>query len=168
MKNGGDHFLVEIASREFMDNLVSILKIPALNLEVKNNILRLVQNWSVAVEGKPTLSYMGTVYKTLTNEGEPDFYFVVTQMTLYHQASNSRPRTSLSQTRPCLIRPPHPSGSTRRSVFVAERHSPSQIVSITAEIVVSSSTRLVPQNPCPYLILASRKTYGYVKAAIRS
>lgn len=69
VKNGGDHFLVEIASREFMDNLVSILKIPTLNLEVKNNILRLVQNWSVAFEGKPALSYLATVYKTLTNEG---------------------------------------------------------------------------------------------------
>jgi growth factor-regulated tyrosine kinase substrate len=58
-----------------MDNLVSILKIPTLNLEVKNNILRLVQNWSAAVEGKPALSYMGTVYKALTNEGEHNFQF---------------------------------------------------------------------------------------------
>jgi growth factor-regulated tyrosine kinase substrate len=53
-----------------MDNLVSILKIPALNVEVKNNILRLIQNWSVAFEGKPMLNYTGQVYKTLTNEGE--------------------------------------------------------------------------------------------------
>jgi growth factor-regulated tyrosine kinase substrate len=75
VKNGGDHFLVEIASREFMDNIVSILKIPTLNFEVKNNILRLVQNWSVAVEGKPALSYMGTVYKTLASEGECNFQF---------------------------------------------------------------------------------------------
>lgn len=58
-----------------MDNLVSILKIPTLNLEVKNNILRLVQNWSVAFEGKPALSYLATVYKTLTNEGEHNFPF---------------------------------------------------------------------------------------------
>ncbi|KAJ7630340.1 hypothetical protein FB45DRAFT_915237 [Roridomyces roridus] len=69
VKNGGDLFLAEIASREFMDNLVSILKIPVLNLEVKNNILRLVQNWSIAFEAKPALSYVGQVYKTLTNEG---------------------------------------------------------------------------------------------------
>lgn len=52
-----------------MDNLVSILKIPILNIEVKNNILRLVQNWSIAFEGKPALSYVGQVYKTLTTEG---------------------------------------------------------------------------------------------------
>ncbi|RDB24599.1 Vacuolar protein sorting-associated protein 27 [Hypsizygus marmoreus] len=69
IKNGGDLFLTEIASREFMDNLVSILKIPALNNDVKNNILRLVQNWSIAFEGKPSLGYVGQVYKTLTNEG---------------------------------------------------------------------------------------------------
>jgi growth factor-regulated tyrosine kinase substrate len=52
-----------------MDNLVSILKIPVLNIDVKNNILRLVQNWSIAFEGKPTLSYPGQVYKTLQSEG---------------------------------------------------------------------------------------------------
>ena len=70
IKNGGDHFLVEVASREFVDNLVSILKVPVLNLEVKNAILRLIQNWSFAFEGKYSLSYMGKVYKMLTNEGE--------------------------------------------------------------------------------------------------
>lgn len=52
-----------------MDNLVSILKIPTLHLDVKNCILRLIQNWSVAFEGKPSLSYAGQVYKTLTSEG---------------------------------------------------------------------------------------------------
>ncbi|KZT24715.1 ubiquitin binding protein [Neolentinus lepideus HHB14362 ss-1] len=69
IKNGGDHFLVEIASREFMDNLVSILKMPTLNHEVKNKILRLVQNWSIAFEGRPALSYVGQVYKALQAEG---------------------------------------------------------------------------------------------------
>lgn len=53
-----------------MDNLVSILKIPVLNVEVKNTMLRLIQNWSVAFEARPQLSYVGQVYKTLTNEGE--------------------------------------------------------------------------------------------------
>ena len=69
IKNGGDHFLTEVAGREFMDNLVSILKIPGLNLEVKNKILRYVQNWSLAFEGKQILSYVGQVYKTLKTEG---------------------------------------------------------------------------------------------------
>jgi growth factor-regulated tyrosine kinase substrate len=70
IKNGGDHFLLEVASREFMDNLVSILKIPALNLEVKNTITRLIQNWATAFEGKVTLQYVGQVYKNLKSEGE--------------------------------------------------------------------------------------------------
>lgn len=52
-----------------MDNLVSILKVPALNHDVKSNILRLVQNWSLALEGKPLLGYIGQVYKTLLKEG---------------------------------------------------------------------------------------------------
>ena len=69
VKNGGDQFLAEIASREFLDNVVSILKIPALNLDVKNNILKHVQNWSFAFEGKPALSYVGHVYKILRYEG---------------------------------------------------------------------------------------------------
>ncbi|EJD04541.1 ubiquitin binding protein [Fomitiporia mediterranea MF3/22] len=69
VKNGGDHFLMEVASREFMDNLVSILKIPVLNLDVKNAILRYIQNWAVAFEGKPNLSYVVQVYRALQSEG---------------------------------------------------------------------------------------------------
>lgn len=69
IKNGGDLFLTEIASREFMDNLVSILKIPVLNVDVKNKMLRLIQNWATAFEGKQSLSYVGEVYKTLQKEG---------------------------------------------------------------------------------------------------
>ncbi|KAJ3574976.1 hypothetical protein NP233_g1389 [Leucocoprinus birnbaumii] len=69
VKNGGDHFLIEIASREFIDNLVSILKIPGLNHEVKNAILRHIQNWSTSFEGRYSLSYVGQVYKTLQGEG---------------------------------------------------------------------------------------------------
>ena len=61
--------MVEVASREFMDNLASILKIPGLNFEVKNKILRLIGNWSASFEGKPSLSYVGVVHKTLKTEG---------------------------------------------------------------------------------------------------
>ena len=74
IKNGGDFFLAEIASREFLDNLVSILKVPVLNHDVKTSILRLVQNWSIAFEGKPALSYTGQVYKTLINEGKEHLF----------------------------------------------------------------------------------------------
>lgn len=69
VKNGGDHFLVEVASKEFMDNIVSILKYPGLNNEVKQKILRLIQNWSISFEGKPSLSYVSQLCKTLKNEG---------------------------------------------------------------------------------------------------
>ncbi|KAI0369887.1 ubiquitin binding protein [Pilatotrama ljubarskyi] len=69
IKNGGDPFLNEIASREFMDNLVSILKMPTLNHDVKNKMLRLIQDWAIAFEGKPSLSYVGEVFKTLQREG---------------------------------------------------------------------------------------------------
>ncbi|THG98987.1 hypothetical protein EW026_g3271 [Hermanssonia centrifuga] len=68
VKNGGDPFLLEVASREFVDNLVSILKIPALNHDVKTKILRLIQNWATAFEGKANLSYMGEVYRALQHE----------------------------------------------------------------------------------------------------
>jgi len=70
IKNGGNHFLTEVASREFMDNLVSILKMPTLNIDVKNKMLRLIQNWSIAFEGKPALSYVGQVFRNLKQEGE--------------------------------------------------------------------------------------------------
>ncbi|KAL4069017.1 hypothetical protein V8B97DRAFT_1965190 [Scleroderma yunnanense] len=69
VKNGGDHFLVEIASREFIDNIVSILRVPGLNHAVKAAILRHIQNWALAFDGKPSLAYVGNVYKTLKSDG---------------------------------------------------------------------------------------------------
>lgn len=60
---------MEIASREFMDNLSSILKQPGLNTEVKNKMLRLLQNWATSFEGKINLGYVGEVYRVLQHEG---------------------------------------------------------------------------------------------------
>ncbi|RKF80244.1 Vacuolar protein sorting-associated protein 27 [Golovinomyces cichoracearum] len=72
VKNGGSHFLSEIASREYMDNLVSLLKAhggAAVNQEVKTKILEIIQSWATATEGQHEFSYIGETYETLLRDG---------------------------------------------------------------------------------------------------
>ncbi|KAF2772452.1 ubiquitin binding protein [Teratosphaeria nubilosa] len=74
VKNGGSHFLQEVASREFMDNLVSLVRYDGGagglgEREVRQKILELVQTWAGAAQGRDSLSYVTEIYRTLQNEG---------------------------------------------------------------------------------------------------
>ena len=79
-----------------MDNLVSILKIPVLNYEVKNKILRLVQTWAIAFEGRGNLGYVGEVYRILQNEGALHVAYFCVLLAYW------TPRLQLPATRPSV------------------------------------------------------------------
>lgn len=69
IKNGGDHFLQEIASKEFVDEMVGVIKAQATQPPVREMALRLFQQWALAFESKRELSYLPEMYRELKNSG---------------------------------------------------------------------------------------------------
>ncbi|RKP39376.1 hypothetical protein BJ085DRAFT_9741, partial [Dimargaris cristalligena] len=73
VKNGGAPFLAEVAGREFMDDLVSLIHAPqtVLHFEVQRLLLQLIQDWALALQSKPEYPYPVQVYHRLKAEGLP-------------------------------------------------------------------------------------------------
>ncbi|KAL7753728.1 Vacuolar protein-sorting-associated protein 27 [Sorochytrium milnesiophthora] len=69
VKNGGHHFLVEIASKEFVDAMLANVRSEVTPTQVKSQVLEYLQNWALAFKSKPDLMYMYDTYMSLKNEG---------------------------------------------------------------------------------------------------
>ncbi|KAI3641444.1 hypothetical protein MIR68_000574 [Amoeboaphelidium protococcarum] len=69
VKNGGGHFLAEIASREFMDCLVGLINGTATANEVRQKALQLIQLWANAFKGKEELRYVNDTFASLRASG---------------------------------------------------------------------------------------------------
>ncbi len=153
-----------------MDNLVSILKMPALNLDVKNAILRHVQNWSVAFEGKPSLGYVGQVYKTLGQEGVYSSLIRsrYTHVVRGHKAISSHRKTSRLPILLWSIPKQHRNGLTRMYACAVELLSHSQTGNTTVVTAVKCLIRRVHRKQCPSLTLVSPKKFVCAMVATRS
>ncbi|RKP21938.1 VHS-domain-containing protein [Rozella allomycis CSF55] len=69
VKNAGHHFLKEIASKEYVDSLVSLVQIQATNPQVRSKALEYIQYWALAFRSKSDLNYMWDMYNLLKNDG---------------------------------------------------------------------------------------------------
>lgn len=69
IKNGGTHFIAEIATKEFMDPLVVMLRDHSINESLKNYILENIQTWSIMVSTNKQFDYINKTYTKLQDEG---------------------------------------------------------------------------------------------------
>ncbi|TYJ52235.1 hypothetical protein B9479_007166 [Cryptococcus floricola] len=71
IKNGGDHFLIEIASKEFVDEIAGLIRSDSTSREVVQMLLVYFQQWAVAFRSKAELSFLSDVYNELKASGVP-------------------------------------------------------------------------------------------------
>ncbi|WVQ81885.1 vacuolar protein sorting-associated protein 27 [Cryptococcus sp. DSM 104549] len=69
IKNGGDHFLAEIASKEFVDEMAGLIRAQTASPEVKQMLLQYFQQWALAFQSKQELSFFVDVYNELKSSG---------------------------------------------------------------------------------------------------
>ncbi|KAI7894289.1 uncharacterized protein EV154DRAFT_98059 [Mucor mucedo] len=70
MKNSGSSFVKEVATREFMEEITHLIKVPTgCNQDVKQKVLYLIQVWGIASKGNTSLSYISGTYSLLRAEG---------------------------------------------------------------------------------------------------
>lgn len=110
IKNGGDHFLQQVASREFIDELVGVVK-SAGNPQVGEAAKRYFQSWALAFEKKSELGLLPETYRQLKNEGES----FLTHLTLSSLLTRL-PRSNLS---PTTIQHPLPPPHHRHPAHLA-------------------------------------------------
>jgi len=167
--------MTEIASREFMDNLVSLLKAygsVSTNEDVKAKILELIQAWATAAEGRPQLNYLNEVYSTLQRER---FHFPPKETVASSMFDSSAVSILLLRFPKLLALDPlltvslsPQSGSIPTSACDVVPPLPSQIENIIAEIVAVSSAALVRERLCRCPTWVFSKQFESMTDATRS
>lgn len=69
VKNGGNHFIVEISTREFIDTIVSLIHDDKTNENVRDLALDLIQNWAIAFKENFQFKYVVSTYEHLKSDG---------------------------------------------------------------------------------------------------
>ncbi|KAI8987092.1 hypothetical protein BDB01DRAFT_834173 [Pilobolus umbonatus] len=70
MKNSGSVFVREVATRDFTEELILLVKKPVGgNPEIRDKALYYIQIWGKASRGNPSLSYLSWAYSSLSKEG---------------------------------------------------------------------------------------------------